>query len=492
MKRFLASLLVFILAITPVAATTLPLTGAGVGGPTATPVSNACINSSGTTITFTAQGVGGANASRVTVVTIAWDDSTLAGTSELTAMTVGGISMTRAVRAVGDNQNSNSEIWFAANPTGTTANIVATFSTAVDGITIEVYSLIGYDSVSATTTGTTSVTQAYDNKQLALAVGSRRTNVSTSLSNMRNDFSSACGANLWGVHASQALHGNGGSLTSTISPTGNTPLIALAKWSVSTGCAQSATFLARTSGLDTTHIAAYKNLICGLVTDNLYSGLDMLHIYAAQDSTTAKLNLISTSYPATLNNSGGGPVTFTVDRGFTGVSTGGTYIGTAFNPTTASSPNYTQNSGHVSILALNAITNPNGAFIMGATNGGTVQIGGHARFGDGNAYFELNNAPTGVSVAVASTAYHYMPNRTTSTALQGYGNGVSLVSSNAITSVAPPNLEIVVLGQNKGGGTIDGAVYQAVMASIGKGWNGTEALNFYNRLRTYMTAVGVP
>ncbi len=196
-----------------------------------TPVSNACINSSGTTITFTAQGTGSVNAGRISVVSINWSDSTVANTAELTGMTIGGINMIRAVRAAGDNQSSNSEIWYAANPTGTTANIVATFSTAVDGITIETYSLIGYQSVTNITTGTTSVSQAYSNKQLAISAGSRRVNVSTSLSNMTNDFSSACGAFLWGVHASAPLHGNNGTLTSAISPTSNTPLIALAVWS---------------------------------------------------------------------------------------------------------------------------------------------------------------------------------------------------------------------------------------------------------------------
>lgn len=206
------------------------------GGPTGKPVSNACINSSGTTITFTAQGVGGADPRRMTVVSINWSDSTAAATAELNSITVGGLAMQRAVRASGDNQNSNSEIWWVSNPTGTSANIVATFSTAVDGVTIEVYRLIGYSlsGPTAITTGTTSVSQAYNNKQLAIAAASRTVNVSTSLSNMTNDFSSACGTGLWGVHASAALHGNGGTLTSAISPTSNNPKIALVVWATTT------------------------------------------------------------------------------------------------------------------------------------------------------------------------------------------------------------------------------------------------------------------
>src|SRR6266446_5848352 len=112
--------------------------------PSATPVSNACGTVSGTSVTFTAQGVGGANPNRITGVTINWDDSTNAGTAQLTAMTVGGISMSKAAAAVSGVTNSNSEVWYATNSSGTTANIVATFATAVNGVTIEVYSLIGY------------------------------------------------------------------------------------------------------------------------------------------------------------------------------------------------------------------------------------------------------------------------------------------------------------------------------------------------------------
>lgn len=237
MSRFLKYLLAALLAFGQPAAAQSPLLlrGAGIDdGDTATPVSQACSTISGTVTTFTAQGVGGAAPSRVSVVSINWSDSTSAGTAELNTVTIGGISMSRAVRASGDDQSSNSEIWWAANPTGTTANIVVTSSTAIDGITIGVYRLVGYNAVTAFTTGTTSVSQAYTTRQVALAAASRTVNVSTSLSNMTNDYSAACGATLWGVHASQGLNGNG-TLSSSISPTTINPKIALAVWSVQTG-----------------------------------------------------------------------------------------------------------------------------------------------------------------------------------------------------------------------------------------------------------------
>lgn len=528
-------------------------------GAKVTPVSNSCISSSGTTITFTAQNVGGANPNRTTVVSINWDDSTAAGTAQLTAMTVGGISMTRAVRATSGNQSSNSEIWYVANPTGSSANIVATFSTAVDGITIEVYSLIGFVTIPiATTTGTTTVSQVFNNKQLAFASASRRVNVSTSLSNMVNDFSSACGSSLWGVHASQKLNGNNGTLTSTISPTSNTPEIALAVWSASpVSCSQAAAFLARppavytgtiattvmtvtavtsgtiavgqtisgtgitgaptitsfgtgtggtgtynisasetvavgetiTSGLNTTHTTAVTDLICGLVTDGVWSKLDALYIFATQDSTTAGLSLVSATYNADVLTN---PPVFTADRGFAGTDNNATnrIVDTKFNPTTAVSPQFTQNSAHISVWGVSNL-GTNGNQAMGIVGGGN-ESSIYTRFTDNKAYFRLG-VNSGAGVTVADDVGHYIANRTTSSALQGYKNGASILTDNANSSVAPASLNIYGVASNCGGGGCPfGTSQQEGELSIGSSLSSTDATNFYNRLRTYMTAVGVP
>jgi len=50
----------------------------------------------------------------------------------------------------------------------------------------------------------------------------------------------------------------------------------------------------------------------------------------------------------------------------------------------------------------------------------------------------------------------------------------------------------MVCGQNNNGSTTGYANQQIAAASIGSSLNSTEAGNFYTRLRTYMTAVGVP
>ena len=88
---------------------------------------------------------------------------------------------------------------------------------------------------------------------------------------------------------------------------------------------ESAVFLARTSGLDTTHVNAYTALIDGLVADGVWSKFDVLRIYATQNSTTALLNLKSSSFTAVTH----GSPSFTADRGFTGVDFQPRFISTA-------------------------------------------------------------------------------------------------------------------------------------------------------------------
>lgn len=233
LRKFFVGLLTLSLACAPVSAQ-VAQTGGGlaVSGVNLTETDNACLAVSGTTQQFTAKKFGGGAPSRIIIVSINWSDSTLAGTAEITGVTIDGNAATRAVRAAGDNQNSNAEIWYASIPSGTVGNIDVVSSTAVDGMTIGVYRLVNFffptpvSSAIGTTTATASNLAA---GYATLATASRRTNVSTSLSNITNNYSTACGATLWGVHASNLATGSG-SIATTISPTTSTPLIAMAVW----------------------------------------------------------------------------------------------------------------------------------------------------------------------------------------------------------------------------------------------------------------------
>ena len=252
-----------------------------------------------------------------------------------------------------------------------------------------------------------------------------------------------------------------------------------------------AAFLARTSGLDTTHINAYTALINGLVSDGVWSKLDVLHIYATQDSTTALLNLVSTSYNGTAN----GSPSFTADRGFTGVSGSGTvYIDTGFNPITAVSPKYVNNSAHLSAwLPVNTAPGYSDNMVMGALSSSTgSKI--IPRNTSAQAVLQINQAGSNQVVAsLADQVGHYLANRSDANNIQGYRNAVSLGTSAASPSGGLCNGSIPVLsGLFTAGPAFAGNPSQVAAASIGSSLSSTDATNFYNRLRTYMTAVGVP
>jgi hypothetical protein len=246
-------------------------------------------------------------------------------------------------------------------------------------------------------------------------------------------------------------------------------------------------FLARTTGLDGTHVTAYTNLINGLVTDGVWAKLDVLHVYATQDATTALLNLVSTSFTGTAN----GSPSFTADRGYTGVDNSNTvYIDTQFNPTTASSPKFTTNSAHLSAWSNTATRGATGGMIIGSRNASfQTDIIPEGTDGKTNFYCNSNGAPTGITSA--SAAGHYITNREVSTDYQGYKNGAQIFTRTT-GSVAPASGTFHVLKTNNISGSDFGVPLQTCAASVGGGLTGTEAGNFYTRLRTYMTAVGVP
>lgn len=253
--------------------------------------------------------------------------------------------------------------------------------------------------------------------------------------------------------------------------------------------AEASQFLTRTSGLDATHINAYIALIDGLVADGIWAKLDALHIYATDTSSNALLNLVSSSFAATALNS----PTFTADRGYTGVSAStSVFVNTNFNPSTASSPQFTRNSAHFSAWSATNVAAENHP-IMGNIISGTVESTIYPRFlTDGKAYFRVNDSGALAGVIQASSQGHYIANRSSSTDGQGYKNGSSIVTTTSDNSIAVPNQTYYVCGMHINNGAAVGSAHQVAMSSIGSSLNSTEAGNLYTRLRTYMTAVGVP
>lgn len=98
--------------------------------------------STGTTITYTSVAFGTANASRILAVGI-WSKQT-ADTDTVSSVTIGGVSATQVsgARASSTGHNAVSDIWYAAVPTGTSGNIVVTWSASSGRSGIGVYNIV--------------------------------------------------------------------------------------------------------------------------------------------------------------------------------------------------------------------------------------------------------------------------------------------------------------------------------------------------------------
>jgi hypothetical protein len=253
-------------------------------------------------------------------------------------------------------------------------------------------------------------------------------------------------------------------------------------------------FLARTSGLDGTHTAAYSTLIDGLVADGLWSLLDVLYMFATQDSVTALLNLKSGSHSASLVNA----PSFAFDQGFTGGVTPVTfdqnYLRSNFIPS-SDGVAYTQDSASFGLYLRNTTS---------TSGGGANSIIGSFKstgFGDDQSvyYFDLGgstglvriNSNNGIDVPFVNEQGFFALTRTSGTASAAYKNGSSIATGSA-TSTGVTNAEIFILNLNGGSGSsaVSSLGNQCAAAFLGGGLNSAQAANLSSRVNTYMTSVG--
>lgn len=251
---------------------------------------------------------------------------------------------------------------------------------------------------------------------------------------------------------------------------------------VGSGTSQSAAFFARLATQPTTTRAKqYCTLINALVSGGVWSKIDALYIFAAYDSPTALTNLVSSSYGATAI----GTPTFTQDKGFVGGT--GKYINTAFNPNTATTPNYVLNSSSVGIWNLSTSSDANGW--MGNYNGTNITY--LANYQTGGSFFTSPVNAAGATGGVIGLTYAqgmYVASRASSTIVNQYQNG-SLFNSQSQVSVALINNNIWVLAVDNSGSPLLNSSDKIAMAVIGGDLSSVQAA-FYAAVHTYMQIVG--
>lgn len=242
--------------------------------------------------------------------------------------------------------------------------------------------------------------------------------------------------------------------------------------------AEALAYLARTvGGNEGGNGANIATLIDGLVSDGVWAKLDALYVLAQQNRTDAMLNLVGTSYPLTLVGGfqGADPRTmsFVAYAGFSGFANGS--LDTGFNVAIAPSPHYTQNNASLGIWSYAVVPEAN-------TQITTPSLGTHL-YDNYPGFYARINSPSIPSVPTTITKGLFVGDRPDASSVIPYQNGVA-GSTQAGAASAPENGNFII-GYQPTAQTLSAAVIGASLGAAGQ-------LALYNRLRTYMTAVGVP
>lgn len=204
-------------------------------------------------------------------------------------------------------------------------------------------------------------------------------------------------------------------------------------------------------------------------------------------------DLVNASYAGTAGNGiyvwGGelAQVQFTADRGYVSNGTTG-YIDTGWNPTTAPSPQYAQNSAHAGVWVG---THASGANDFGLNNYNMIAADA---FGNYRAY--ANTANFASATNGGSAIGHTMVTRRLASgagAYEGYRNGVGGATGTAAsTALVNANFYVCAVNSSTTGGSTPASFTTRRQQAVhwGSQLSSSEVTDLYNALAAYMTAVG--
>lgn len=243
-----------------------------------------------------------------------------------------------------------------------------------------------------------------------------------------------------------------------------------------------AAVIANGGSVSTPRKSVVDALISGLKSDNIWTQLDRLWLFAGENQPSALTDLVNLSLATAVNSP-----TFTTDRGYTGQDSASptAYVDLGYNPTT-NAVNLTLNVAHAS-----AWSTTNTAATGGGSWYGMNNLNFYNTFTDGNLYSRLGENASGGTPNSSRTG-HWIMNRTGASAMQIYQNGANFSSPNTTASSYLNGDTFALCNSGNGSTATHGTPNQIAEMSYGGGFSSGDATKFYNRLRTYMTAVGVP
>lgn len=232
------------------------------------------------------------------------------------------------------------------------------------------------------------------------------------------------------------------------------------------------------------------------VFDALYligAGLDDPGYSTAHDAHASRRNIIADQYNLSAVNS---PVHVT-DRGYAG-NASSSYLNTNFNPTTAALPKFQRDTHHIFVRVQNNRTAAALKTAIGVRASGT-------NFFDLNPHAIEQAQPAGplfrpgtsallthvVRVDGTGSKGHWLANRSSSNAIQGYRDGALIGSQVASASSVLLNGAIYLLVQNVIGASLTGySDDQLFVASLGGSMTAEQAASFATVINDYASAVG--
>jgi hypothetical protein len=211
-------------------------------------------------------------------------------------------------------------------------------------------------------------------------------------------------------------------------------------------------------------------LISGLKADALWTNkIDRLWILAADDTTSALTDIRNLAVAEA-------DAPFTANQGYFCSWSGTVY--TKFVPS-QSGGFQTQNSAHIAIWNLTDGFQADNALDAGGT--GVTFLNPWSAGEGGGVRFAINDQPANfAAISILDCRGFMLANRSSVTARQIYLNGASLGAVPGTTSTARPE-EYIDAGGDR----------MLSVISLGPSLNSTEQSNYYKRVRTYLTEVGV-
>lgn len=227
--------------------------------------------------------------------------------------------------------------------------------------------------------------------------------------------------------------------------------------------------------------AARKALIDAIYTagkqDGWLTKLDGLWIMAAHDAQAARLNWVSTSFNLTAVAS----PTFTVDKGYKSDGAAA-YLDTNFNPTTASSPKYLQDSASMFVFpyedvaqSINDMSLIGSNFSLLTTRNASDQFQARSNY---SAYSAMSFAATNSKVMAGWS-------RTTSSLTTAYRDGASVGTS--------PNPSAALISGNIGLLRGAGASFTTrglAMACLGAGLTAGDVSAANTAIKSFLQTIG--